>query len=405
MLAAWIWTASCTENHLGQTPTDSVAPPPLTNVSVEELPGGARITYDLPVGEPDISYVKGEYLFQGVKKTVRASAYDNYLTIEGFGSVEPVEITLYLVDHSENASAPVSKTFTPQTPPITSIYESLTMQEDWGGVQVQWDNPTGVEIGLTLFAADSLGELKETETRFFLMREGGYVFRGFEAQERKFGIRLIDRWNNTSDIKEQLVTPILEKTLDRLKYKRVILPWDNVSFNNSSTQQFEKVFDGLKTNTGSGCGWHTQENHSSSEYGFTIPILFTVDLGTEAILSRFILWQNMYAESWAYAHHNFRFFEVWGATEIPVGKPDAYWQEEWKNDWELFGDFEVIKPSGLPLGQFSAEDLTARNAGDEFFVPKTPVRYLRFAVKSTWVGSNDNTVCLNEMEFHGTDEY
>jgi hypothetical protein len=402
MLAAGMWATSCAENPLGQTPTDSVAPSPLTNVVVEELPGGARITYDLPSGELDISYVKGEYLFQGVKKIVRASAYDNYLTIEGFGSVEPVEITLYLVDHSENASVPVSKTFTPQTPPITSIYESLTMEEDWGGVLVQWDNPTGAEIGVTLFATDSLGEFKESETRFFLMREGKYVFRGFDSTERKFGIRLIDRWNNTSPVKEQLVTPIREKVLDRLKHKRVILAWDNTSMN-GTVQPFDKIFDGLKTNTGTGCGWHTQENHNVSEYGFTIPILFTIDLGSEAILSRFIIWQNMYAESFLFAHHNPRTFEVWGATEIPTGKPNAYWQEEWKNDWMLFGDFEVIKPSGLPLGTLSTEDRDALQAGHEFYMPKTPVKYLRFAVKSTWVGSNDNVVCLNEMEFYGDD--
>jgi hypothetical protein len=402
MLAVWMLTASCAENHLGQTPTDGVAPPTLTNVEVEELPGGARITYDLPSGEPDISYVKGEYLFQGVKKTVRASAYDNYLIIEGFGSVEPIEISLYLVDHSENASAPVNKTFTPKTPPITSIYESLTMEKDWGGVLVQWDNPTGIEIGVSLFTTDSLGEFKESETRFFLMREGRYVFRGFDSLERKFGIRLIDRWNNTSPVKEQMVTPIHEKVLDRTLHKQANLPWDNTSIYNAA-QPFSKIFDGLKTNACNSCAWHTAENHSASEYGFTIPVLFTIDLGFEAILNRFIIWQDMQGSGFLYGHHNPRTFEVWGTTEIPAGKPNEYWHEDWKNDWMMFGDFEIIKPSGLPAGTLSDEDRAALQAGHEFYVPKAPVRYLRFAVKSTWVGDGDNTICLNELEFHGND--
>jgi hypothetical protein len=401
MLAAWMWTASCTENPLGQTPTDSVAPPPLTNVVVEELPGGAKIIYDLPAGEPDISYVRGEYIFQGVKKTVRASAYDNYLTVEGFGSVEPVEISLYLVDHSENSSAPVTKTFTPKTPPIESIYASLTMESDWGGVLVQWDNPTGVEIGVTLLTTDSLGEFKESEKRFFVMREGRFSFRGFDSLERRFGIQITDRWNNISPVKEQLITPVYEELLNRNLHKQYVLPWDNTSTNGGG-QTFSKIFDGQKINTGNN-SWHTQENQSASTMGFTHPVLFTVDLGVEAILNRFLWWQGRWAEYFLYGHHNPRTFEVWATTEIPVGKPDEYWLEEWKNDWIMLGDFELVKPSGLMLGDNSNEDKAAADAGHEFFVTTIPVKYLRFVVKSTFIGDKDNTITLHEIEFYGND--
>ena len=55
---------SCDEEKIGQTPTDNIPPQPISNVSVESLPGGAKISYELPQ-ETDISYVKGEYLFQG----------------------------------------------------------------------------------------------------------------------------------------------------------------------------------------------------------------------------------------------------------------------------------------------------------------------------------------------------
>jgi hypothetical protein len=371
-------------------------------VLVEELPGGAKITYDLPADVPDMSYVKCEYLFQDVKKTVRASAYDNQLTIEGLGSTDPVEITLYLVDRSENASSPVSKTFSPLKPPVESIFESLTMEADWGGLLVQWDNPLGIEIGVTLFAADSIGGFAETETRFFLSKEGRYSFRGFDSQERRFGIRIMDRWNNVSPVKETTVSPIYEKQLDRTLHKQFVLPWDNTSTNGGG-QTFGKIFDGQKTNTGNN-SWHTQENQPATTPGFTHPVLFTVDLGVDAILNRLIWWQGRWAEYFLFGHHNPKTFEVWGTTEIPVGKPNDYWLEEWKNDWIMLADYELIKPSGLPIGTISDEDRSLANSGHECYVSTVPVRYLRFVVKSTWIGDRDNTITLHEMEFYGNDK-
>jgi hypothetical protein len=400
-MLAGVWASSCTESPLGQTPTDSVPPPPLTNVLVEELPGGAKITYDLPVDVPDMSYVKCEYLFQGAKKTMCASAYDNQLTIEGFGSIDPVELTLYLVDHSENASTPVSKTFSPLKPPIESIFESLIMAPDWGGLLVQWDNPLGIEIGVTLLTTDTLGEFAETETHFFLSKEGRYSFRGFDSLERRFGIRIIDKWNNVSSVKDTTLSPIYEKQLDRSLHKRFVLPWDNTSI--AGGQTFEKIFDGQKTSTG-GESWHSQENQSASTPGFTVPILFTVDLGVDAILNRLIWWQGRWAEYFLYGHHNPKLFEVWGTMEIPADKPNDYWFEDWKNDWTMLADYELIKPSGLPIGTISDEDRSLANSGHECYLSTVPVRYLRFVVKSTWIGDKDNTITMHEIEFYGNDK-
>ena len=116
---------SCDEEKIGQTPTDNIPPQPISNVSVESLPGGAKISYELPQ-ETDISYVKGEYLFQGERRITRASVYNNYMIIEGLGNTNPVDITLYTVDHSENTSTPVKASFTPGIPPIHDIFTSMS---------------------------------------------------------------------------------------------------------------------------------------------------------------------------------------------------------------------------------------------------------------------------------------
>jgi hypothetical protein len=399
MLTAGLWITSCSEEmSIGQTSTDSVPPSPLSGVDVEELPGGAKITYVLPK-EKDISYVKGELESQGKRRVIRSSVYDNFLIVDGLGSTDPVEITLTLIDHSENASEPVKKTFTPGKPPIEIIFETMTLTPDWGGVLLQWNNPTAVEIGVTLFALDSLGEYDKGQTYFTLANR--HIFRGYEAVERKFGVQITDKWNNVSPIKEQTLTPVFEKLLSRLKYKQKILPYDNSS-DNGGGQVFSKIMDGQKTNTGMN-SWHTKENQPSDQIGYTMPVLFTLDLGVEAILNRFILWQGRYSETFLYAHHNPKTFEIWGTTEIPTDKPNEYWREDWKNDWIQLGDLEIIKPSGLPLGTRSDADNAAANAGHEFYVPNERIRYVRFSVTSTWIGNRDNTVTLHELEFYGND--
>ena len=45
---------SCDEEKIGQTPTDNIQPQTISNVSDESLPGGAKISYELPP-ETDIS--------------------------------------------------------------------------------------------------------------------------------------------------------------------------------------------------------------------------------------------------------------------------------------------------------------------------------------------------------------
>ena len=194
--------------------------------------------------------------------------------------------------------------------------------------------------------------------------------------------------------------PLFEKQLDRKKHVQRPLPWDNVS--SQGGQLFSYLFDGTKTSNG-GVSWHTQENQPLTEMGFTVPTMFTIDLGLEASLSRLILWQGRWADWFLYGHHNPRFFQVWGTTEIPTNKPDAYWKEDWKADWILLGDYELEKPSKSPMGTNTGEDVAQANAGHEFYTPPVPIRYLRFAVRTTWVGSQDNNVTIQEIEFWGDD--
>ncbi|MDR1339767.1 MAG: DUF4959 domain-containing protein, partial [Prevotellaceae bacterium] len=322
--------AACTEdNGVAQKPSDSVPPHKLSVIGVESTPGGGIIVYSLP-DEIDISYVKGEYMFQGKKRVIRASVYNNFLTVEGLGSVEPIEVTLYVVDHSENVSEPEIVRFTPDTPPVESILSSLEMIPDFAGVHLTWDNPLGIEIGLTLFATDSTGTLAEVRTEYTPMRAGNFTFRGFDTSERKFAVKIIDKWGNETDMKEAVITPYFEEMLNNTLITQVVLPYDN-NTTAGSTQPFGNAFDGNISTL-----FHTAEGTT-----YPLPLLLTMNLGTTAKLSRFVL-VHRNDSRFDYTHHNIRYFELWGTTTVKTGMPDDYWWEDWKQDWEMLDDYEVI---------------------------------------------------------------
>ncbi|WP_080905467.1 DUF5000 domain-containing lipoprotein [Parabacteroides sp. Marseille-P3160] len=384
-----ILITSCDEDRVGQNPIDSIPPSSITHVQTEALPGGGKIYYDLPK-ETDISYVICEYMFKGEKKIVRSSIYNNYLIVEGLGEIAPCEFTLYLVDHSENRSEPYVGSFTPLEPPYQSIFKTITMEPSFGGVIIRWQNETNALIGAFLYAMGDSGQWEERDLVFSSVEEEKRAIRGYDTKERLFGVSLLDRFGNTTDTLILPAIPLYEKELDKKKFKDGHLLGDNTTSHNG--RPIQNIWDGSLTVL-----WHTVP-----DAGFTPPQTFTIDLGVEAQLSRFMLWSR--GESYYYNQHNLRYFEVWGAKELSHDINDTYWSgTEWQNEWVKLGDFEVIKPSGLPLGQVTDEDKAAQDAGFEFTFEQGvgEIRYVRFVVKETW--ARTAAMHINEVSFFGDD--
>jgi hypothetical protein len=395
---AGIAAVSCIEPPLGQTPVDSVPPQAASNVNVEPMPGGALVTYDLSSSDKDISYVKCEYEYKGEKWTVRSSIYDNYLIIEGLGSVEPVDFTLYVVDHSENVSEGVTKTFTPNVPPLETIFASVEMTPIFGGVSIMWTNETETEIGVTVFAEDSTGVMREGRTQYSRETYGELSFRGYDPVECKFAVRITDKWGNVSGVKEGVVIPLYERLLDKSKFFALELPGDHTGV--SGGRPLSNCWDGRDDVI-----WHT----SDGEF-MPFPFYFTIDLGTTVKFSRMRLRPRT---DYYYYTHTFKTFEVWGAKNYKRNMPITYWvdsehggNEEWKTDgdWEMLGDYEVKRPSGATeaIAKPTGEDLAYAQAGFPFDVPieKETLRYLRFVIKSTWASG---AMYMAEFYFYGDD--
>lgn len=167
--------------------------------------------------------------------------------------------------------------------------------------------------------------------------------------------------------------PKFERLLDKAGFSDFFLPTD--------------VKDG-------GYGWLIEylwdENYDPPGFATQsgIPQWFTLDLGVSTSLSRFKIWQ---ANDRLYEKENVKKFEVWGSENPDM---DGSW-----DSWTKLMICESIKPSGLPVGGRSSEDIEYAKAGEEFVFPVgTPtVRYLRFKLLENWGDSHFMTIA--ELSF------
>jgi hypothetical protein len=128
-----------------------------------------------------------------------------------------------------------------------------------------------------------------------------------------------------------------------------------------------------------------------------IPNWISIDLGKKSILTKFRV-NNMahHATGWVYRSTSVRRFELW-VTNEPQTNPN------WRSDgsWKKLGEFEVIKPSGLPVGENSAEDIEEHLRGHLFEMPvgSGAYRYVRFVNLQTW--NDSHTFSAMEFTFYG----
>jgi hypothetical protein len=350
---------------------------------VTSLPGAAQLTYVLPAST-GLLYVKAVYETQpGVTREVRASYYNNSMVVDGFADTLLHPVQLYVVTRDEKQSEPVSITVSPLMPPYLSVFKSLAVLADFGGVHVSFTNKTGAELSIVALTTDSTGVFDQADAYYTKADSGNYSLRGYKAEKRKFGFFVKDRWGNTSDTLLGLYTPLYEELLDKTKFREVTLPSDiGYGWGMYMSNLWDGIFSGYNM-------WHSADKLDG------MPMWITFDLGTTAQLSRIGLWQRNQDGPWIYAQNNPREFEIYGsANPNPNGS--------WDNSWTLLSHHTVIKPSGLPVGQTNSTDVAAAEAGEMMDVPLTApkVRYIRVKVLRTWTDGG-YAANIAEMSFWG----
>lgn len=389
--------AACNEEYIGQYPIDNIPPQPISEASVKEtFSGGAVISYQIP-DDPDLMGVKAYYtLDTGKKMQVMTSSYEREITVEGFALEKEHEVELRAVDKSQNESKPIYVKVTPKPAAIYTAFESLKLYDDFGGIQLKWNNPDGKDLIVMVSKPITEGsDMTENVQNFYSSEvEGVGNVRGFDNTPQKFIVEIADKWGNTTESYSQVCTPLYEEELERKKYWKKWNPTDiPYKTYNSKNYPITKLWDEV-TMEGT-----TKANFFHTPAGDPFPVRFTFDMRQVYTLSRFKMYQR--GDKWVYTHGNPKRFTIYGATD-PNVKMDAV-DEQYQ--WKKLGDFVSIKPSGLPLGQYNTDDLVRGAGGEDFTFPlelATPVRYIRFDVHETWGGTE--MIHISELRFWGSPE-
>lgn len=395
LASSLISLVACDEENVGQYPIDSIPPKPVTEVSVKEVfGGGAVISYKIP-DDIDLMGVKAYYtLDTGAKIETMASVYEREITVEGYAKEEERTIELRAIDKSRNLSEPVYVKITPKPSPIYSVFESLKIYDDFGGIQLQWNNLEERDIIVMVSKPVKEGsDLNEGVQNFYSSaKEGiGYV-RGFDAVPQTFNVEVSDKWGNKTEMMSQDCLPMYEEEVNRKQYWKKWNPVDIPYRQYSNSYKIESLWDEI-TMEATGA----KNNFFHTPAGDPFPVRFTFDMRQVYTLSRLKMYHR--GDKWVYTHGNPKRFTIYGSLTDKV-RLDAT-EEEYQ--WIKLGSFESVKPSGLPLEQYTEEDRLRGAGGEDFNFPivlATPVRYIRVDVEETWGGTE--MIHISELRFWGT---
>lgn len=383
--------AACEDVEREPVATDGTAPGQVSNVMVKSTPGGSIISYDLP-DDIDLLLVEACYtLPNGNTVRVNASSNQRSLSVEGFAKVREYQVELTCVDRSGNRSAPYTVSITPDTPPVTIAFESLKIQPDFGGLNLQWENPAEADLAIMIYQKNEEGENENVDTYYTSAKKGNYSVRGLENKEGEFTVQLRDKWNNLSEKKVEVLTPMFEEQIPGKNMS--LLPFeycDHVEMSDH-TQFLSRIWD--------------EDLHEKMITEKTmLPWHASFTISKKNIrLSRVIFFQfgwsyNNYGHY--YAGNNGSKYEVYGSSdETPTVDMSG---------WTLLVTCSIVKPSGLPsmIGRdnMTNEDFDlAHNKGHEFSLPldAPAVRHLRVRCVDCFGGTMGS---FAEMQVFGEPE-
>lgn len=390
--------ASCDDQVMSPIDNDHTVPEPVKNVQVKNLAGAAEISYTLPE-DRNLLYVKAVYTVKGVEREVKSSYFNNKVLVDGFGDTNNYDVTLYSVSRAEVESTPVTVKVQPLAPAMYAVFESLSVKESFGGFNTWYENPDKGNIVIEISKWDTVNnEWMDLDKYYTGLAGGVFSVRGMEPIETKLGLSVRDRWGNRTDTMVVILTPVYEEQLDSKRIKDLRksgypvpqiapLPASGEPMENavdySSSWNWNRLWDGKTGNT----GWHTKEKYDQ-------PTWTPMDLGSQVRLSRYKLWQRNNKGTYLFSHGNPHEWEVWGTND-----PSDV------NSWVLLDHEVMVKPSGLPIGQVSNDDIAIADAGQEYEFPidVPAVRYIAWKNIDSWATIDGATGFFHiaEMEFYG----
>jgi hypothetical protein len=388
---------SCDDNEKIPTGGNSNPPGVVTNVKVDNQPAQATITYQLPA-DPDLQYVKALYrLNSGVIREVQASFYTNTMVLDGFGDTDVHNVEVFAVNTSGVVSAPTVVQVKPLENPIWDVRRSLMVRDDFSGFNVSAQNPAEHGVAIEIMIKNNLGKwenLEGIETKLATINQSK---RGLDTLSHEIFLTVRDRFQNYTDTLFTTVKPLYERMLDKTKFRDMRLTGDAPI--HLATHPMSNMWNNVYSHTNSN-RWLT--NPAPDPYA---PMVSTIDLGVPVTLSRITVFNWSHGTSTItgnrclYVGEHIRYFEIWGMFAYPPNVASF-------DGWVKLGDFENIKPSGLPYEEETQEDFDIALKGFDYTFPieyATKVRYIRLKINECWSGPPNTSYGIAEIDVYGDD--
>lgn len=372
---------SCSEKQLEPITSSLGKPGVVSDIKLEPVPGGVLVSYRIPNSE-DILGVKGVYtLADGKEHETTASFYANSLLLQGYNDTLQHEAQLYAVNRAQETSDPVKISFRPLESSLSKTAKTLSIISDFGGAQYNWKNEDKSPLTMEFLVQDSIGRMQTMKIITTQSDSSRQSIRGYKPEARKFAAIIRDNYGNASDTiypQGGTIVPLFEEKLNK-RGMTVLKLSNDASFTNWEGMDSYLIDDD-----------HGTFGHSANS---SIPAPFSIDLGKMAKLSRVVMFQRKYSDSY-YNWGNPSTFTVYGCPAKPAQSGD--WSE-----WTKIMECEIVKPSGSPSGIVTDEDIVMAEVGHEFAfdLSQKPLRYIRIVITSTWGGTTFSHPA--DVDFYG----
>ena len=357
---------------------DTTPPGILTVTGITPTNGGGIITYDLP-NDDDISYVKAVYsnsLGNEVSKV--SSKYNNTIEIFGLNQTTPVDVKLSVFDESNNESSKVPVSFTPLESFIFLVQESISVNADFGGVNINWEN---IEEK-TVFVYVHINDGNSEEVRILSskkMNENIFVG-GLDAIPYEISTKVEDFNGNITSIESKgNYTPIFEEVIAKDSWSLIAnLSINGNAYEGETVNFWDDVIDTVETDADNS---YFIINRDDNGGALNFPMDIVIDLNKNVQVRRFKVWQRAFwyqgptpVQPYYYQSENLKTFDLYSSND--------------KNTWELLGQFDIGfgDSNGDGTGSILSEKIDEATNGHNFVLDavSAPFRYLKFSITSNY---------------------
>jgi hypothetical protein len=386
-LVTTLITLSCGKALESHEPVSSNAtvPAQVTAITVVNGNGNATIKYAVPV-DPNLAYVKAVYtITNGQQYEVKASYYSNSLLLEGYADTLEHDVKLYSVSRSEVLSAPTTVKIKPLVSPIWQVYNSIKVQNAFGGYNLTAVNATKANVSIIVTKKNVFDEYEADNDKSVFTNVDSILskVRGIDTTDHRYGFLVKDRWGNKTDTMYKVIKPLFETLLPKSSFSAFVLPGDAPQVTNGAALPY--AWDGK-------LGWPFV-SFTEQAAGGPNPHMITFNTGTLARVSR--VWIRPFPEGTRFYYlTTMKRFEIYGSANPSLnGALDA--------SWTLLGSYTVTKPSGLPYGTDDANDQAIASAGFswEVDVNAPKVKYIRIRCLENFAGGTAQSI--NELSVYG----